>query len=115
MAESGKREDERIEILGDVSGEITVFQPIAVKEISRGGSQIESAFPLLVDSLHDLRLSLGDRSVVVKGRVAHCRIVDVDNEMVVYRSGIEFIEPAERVRGAIDEFLEAIRAGRRAG
>jgi PilZ domain len=115
MAASDKRDDERIRILGDVSGEVTVFQPLAVKEISRGGAQVETTFPLHVDSLHDLRLSLGDRSVVVKGRVAHCRIVDVDNELIVYRAGIEFVEPAERVRVAIAEFLEAIKAGRRAG
>jgi hypothetical protein len=114
MAASDKREDERIPILGDVAGEITVFQPLAVKQISRGGAQVETTFPLHVDSLHDLRLSLGDRSVVVKGRVAHCRIVDVDNELVVYRSGVEFVEPAERVRAAIAEFLEAIKAGREA-
>jgi len=114
MARSDKREDERISILGDVSGEITMFQPMAIKEISRGGAQVETRFPLHVDSLHDLRLSLGDRSVVVKGRVAHCRIVDVDNELIVYRSGIEFVEPAARIRAAIVDFLDAIRAGRRA-
>jgi hypothetical protein len=114
MAGPHKREDERIPILGDVAGEITVFQPMAVKEISRGGAQVETTFALHLDSLHDLRLSLGDRSVVVKGRVAHCRIVDVDNELIVYRSGIEFIEPAERIRAVIVDFLEAIKAGRRA-
>ena len=45
--------------------------------------------------------SLGDRSVVVKGRVAHCRISDVDQELVHYKSGVEFIELSERVAAAI--------------
>ena len=109
-----KRDTERIQILGELHGEVMVFQPVAIKEISRGGAQVETTFPLQLDSLHDFRLTLGDRSLVVKGRVAHCRISDVDEELVVYRSGIEFIEPSDRVDRVILEFLDAIRNGRRA-
>ncbi len=70
-----KRDTERIEILGELKGEVTVFQPMAIREISRGGALIETGFPLQLDSLHEFRLTLGDRSVVVKGRVAHCSII----------------------------------------
>lgn len=111
---SEKRDTDRVSILGELGGEIMVFEPMAIKEISRGGAQIETRFPLQIDSLHDLRLTLGDRSVVVKGRVAHCRISDVDQDIVMYRSGLEFIETSERVEDAILEFLEAIKTGRRA-
>ncbi len=90
-----------------------VFQPLSIKEISHGGCLVETAFPFQINSLHDIRLTLGDQSVVLKGRVAHCRISDVDQEIVHYRSGLEFIEPSERIRGVIAEFIEAIRAGRR--
>jgi hypothetical protein len=109
-----KRDTERIQILGELHGEVMVFQPVAIREISRGGAQIETAFPLQLDSLHDFRLTLGDRSLVVKGRVAHCSITDVDHELVVYRSGVEFVEPSERVDRVVLEFLDAIRDGRRA-
>ena len=91
-----------------------VFQPMAIKEISRGGAQVETGFPLHLDSLHEFRLTLGDRSVVVKGRVVHCSISDVDQELVLYRSGIEFVEPSERVAGCIAEFIDAVETGRRA-
>jgi hypothetical protein len=111
---SEKRDTDRIPILGELHGEIMVFEPMAVKEISRGGAQIETRFPLQINSLHDLRLTLGDRSVVVKGRVAHCRISDVDQDVVMYRSGVEFVELSERVEDVIIDFLEAIKAGRRA-
>ena len=118
MAASGKdkdkRDTERIQILGELLGEVMVYQPMAVKEISRGGAQVETGYPLQLDSLHDFRLTLGDRSVVVKGRVAHCSISDVDQEVVLYRSGIEFIEPPDRVSSVISEFIEAIMGGRRA-
>lgn len=109
-----KRDTDRVPILGELTGEIMVFEPMAIKEISRGGALIEIGFPLQLNSLHDLRLTLGDQSVVVKGRVAHCRITDVDQDIVMYRAGIEFIEPSERVYAVILDFLESIKAGRRA-
>lgn len=113
----GGREDrgdtERIEILGELHGEVMVFQPTTIKEISRGGAQVETTFPLHLDSLHEFRLTLGDRSIVIKGRVAHCSISDVEQEGVVYRSGIEFVEPSDRVFTVIADFIEAIKTGRR--
>lgn len=108
-----KRDRERIEILGELHGEVMIFQPLSIKEISRGGCLVETSFPLHLNSLHDIRLTLGEQSVVLKGRVAHCRISDVDQEAVHYKSGLEFIEPSERIRGVIVEFIEAIKAGRR--
>lgn len=108
------REGERIQILGELHGEVMVFQPMAVKEISRGGAQVETKFPLQLDSLHELRLTLGDRSVVVKARVAHCSISDVDQELVTYRSGIEFVEPSDRVHSVISDFMESIKDSRKA-
>jgi hypothetical protein len=109
-----KRDKERIQILGELHGEVMTFQPMAIKEISRGGCQIETDFPLQVDSLHEIRLTLGDKSVVLKGRVAHCSITDVDQEIVTYRSGVEFIEPSERVYSVISGFIDAIKDSRRA-
>jgi len=39
----------------------------------------------------------GERSIVLKGRVAHSRISDGEQENVTYRSGIEFIEASAPV------------------
>src|SRR5258708_6037499 len=107
-----KRVFERVRLPADLQGEVMVFQPMAVRELSRGGAEIETAFPLHLDSLHDLRLTLGDRSVVVKGRVVHCRISDVDQEQVRYRSGIEFVEATERIDAALASFITTIKHGR---
>ena len=112
--EAEKRDAERIQILGELHGEVMVFQPMTIREISRGGAQIETSLPLQLDSLHDFRLTLGERSVIVKGRVAHCSISDVDQELVTYRSGIDFVEPSERVLEAVSGFIDAIKDGRRA-
>jgi hypothetical protein len=109
-----KREGERINILGELRGEVMVYQPTAIKEISHRGAQIETHFPLQLDSLHEFRFTLGERSIVMKGRVAHCSISDVDQDIVVYRSGIEFVEPPERVSSVITGFIDAVVSGRRA-
>ncbi len=107
-----KRVADRLGILGELHGEVMVFQPMTIREISRGGVQVETKVALHVNSLHELRLTLGTRSVVVRGRVAHCSISDVDQEQVVYRAGLEFIEPSEHVEGVIVDFVDAVLKAR---
>lgn len=106
-----ERDGRRFRLFGEIHGEVMVFQPLAITEISHNGAKIETSFPFHLESLHDFRLTLGDRSIVVKGRVIHCAISDVDQELVVYRSGVEFIEPSERVCAVIDEFIGALKDG----
>ena len=108
------RDRERIEILGELHGEVMIFQALSIKEISHGGCLVETTFPLHLNSLHEVRLTLDDRSIVLKARVAHCRISDVDQEIVTYRSGIEFIDTPDRINSVIHEFIQAIKVGRRA-
>jgi len=107
-----RRDDARVDILGELRGEVMVFQPMTVTEIGRGGAQIETAFPLHLNSLHDVRLTLGDRSVVVKGRIVHCQIADVEEERVCYRAGVEFVELSDHARSAIETFVDAVQRGR---
>jgi len=85
-----------------------VFQPADVCQVSHGGMQVDTTFPLQLDSLHDFRLTLGEVSLVVKGRVAHSRISDVDQDIIMYSSGIEFIEPSDRVLDAIAHFVDEL-------
>lgn len=107
-----RRDGERLPILGALHGEVMVYQPMAITELGSGGVTVETAFPLHLDSLHELRLPLSNCSVVVKGRVVHSGIVDVVQDVVTYRSGLEFVEPSEHVKAALVEFVSAIRAGR---
>jgi hypothetical protein len=105
-----KRDGTRVAMISRLEGEVMVYQPMAIREVSLRGALVETRFALHLNSLHDLRLELGDRSVVVKGRVVHSQIADVDDAALVYWSGIEFIEPSEHVSIAIAEFLKAVRA-----
>ena len=107
-----KRDKERVPMLGELLGEVMVSEPMVVKEVSARGATVETRFPLHLDSLHDLRLTLGSLPVVVKGRVIHSRISDVDQDVVTYRTGLEFVEPSERVVAAIAQYLDAVKAHR---
>jgi hypothetical protein len=94
------------------AGEVLVVQPMLVTEMSRTGMQVETACALLVDSLHEFRLTLAGRAMVVKGRVAHSRISAMDGDVVTYVSGVEFVGLSEVTAAAIDEFVVGIRAHR---
>jgi hypothetical protein len=113
-SDSEQRDADRIPILRDLRGEIMVFQPLQIKNISWGGASIQTAYPLAIDTLHDLRLTLGAQSVVLKARVTHSRIISVDQDITTYRSGIEFVEPPARVRAVIAQFLVGLLDSSRA-
>jgi PilZ domain len=112
---SDKRDAERVQMLGRLQGEVMVFQPMLIREVSLGGALVETRFPLHLNSLHDLRLTLGTRSIVVKGRVVHSQIRDVDQDVVIYWTGIEFVETSEHAASAIVEFLDSVRTHRIGG
>ena len=105
----GIRRGDRVPILGELRGEIMVFEPLQVKELSVGGATIETNFALPLNSLHDLRLTLDSNAVVVKARVVHSHVGEVDGETVRYRSGVEFIEPPVYIGAAITAYLESLR------
>ena len=109
---SDNRDTARVVMLGRLQGEVMVFQPMLIREVSIGGALVETRFPLHLNSLHDLRLTLGTRSIVVKGRVVHSQIRDVDQDVVIYWTGIEFVEPSDHVASAIMEFLDSVRTHR---
>jgi hypothetical protein len=107
-----KRDLERVPLEGQVRGEVMVFQPMTILDISIGGAQIETAFALQLDSLHDFRLTLGDRSIIVKGRIAHCHIGELTDVAALYRTGIEFVQVSEHAGNAIRDFVKATKYSR---
>ena len=105
-----KREIERVPIVGPVTGEVTVFQRMAILDMTERGAKVEAPSALQNDSLHDFRLSLNNRSVVVKGRIVYCHIGELRNGVVLYRSGVEFVEPSAHALSAIRDFV-AVQTG----
>ena len=114
MADDNKRDNERVPVPSPLHGEVKVFQPMTILDVSHGGAQIETPFALQLDSLHDFKISLGDRSIVVKGRIAHCHIGELREGVVLYRTGVEFIENSVHVQTALEHFIEALKVASRA-
>jgi hypothetical protein len=113
MADDNKRDNERVPVPSPIHGEVKVFQPMTILDVSHGGAQIETPFALQLDSLHDFKISLGNRSIVVKGRIAHCHIGELREGVVLYRTGVEFIENSQHVQTALEHFIEALKAANR--
>jgi hypothetical protein len=107
---SAKREAERVDVPGQVTGAVTVFQPMTILNISVKGMLMESAAALHNDSLHDFRLSLDGRSVVLKGQVVYCTIGELREGAVLYRCGVEFVEPPPHVQAAVADFVAVHKA-----
>ena len=105
------RDNERVPV-PSLAGEVKVYQPMTILDISNGGAQIETPFALQLDSLHDFRLSLGDHSIVVKGRIAHCHIGELKQGGILYRTGVEFVEVSDHVRSAVEDFVRALKQAR---
>jgi hypothetical protein len=110
-----KRESPRTDILGRLSGEVTVPAPMLVRDISRIGAQIECAFPLVLGSAHEIRLHLDDDTVVVRARVVRCHIADIGRDMVRYVAGVEFVDLPVHTDAAIALFLENLKRERESG
>jgi hypothetical protein len=106
------RRSPRIEVLGELQGEVMVYEPMTITDISRTGARIETAFPLRINSLHDFRLVLDGRSIVVKGRIVHAHICNVEHQNTSYLAGVEFVQPSARVAEAIVGFVDEIAARR---
>ena len=106
-----KRAIDRTPVTSEIVGNVTVFQPMTILNISEAGAQIETPYKLQNDSLHDFRLSLGERSIVVKGRIVYCQVGELTEGSVLYRSGVEFVTVPAHALTAVREFV-AVHHGR---
>jgi c-di-GMP-binding flagellar brake protein YcgR len=100
-----RRRESRLRILGALQGDVTIVQPVRIIDISEGGASVEVERALALESLHDVRLALNERSAIVKARVAYCRISDIWPDHVIYRAGLEFVEVSPHAREAIAAYI----------
>lgn len=111
MSTQGRKE-RRISFPGQVTGEVTVFQRMAILDLSATGARIQTRVALMNDTLHDFRLSLDDRSIIVKGRIAYCQVAELRQGIVLYRCGVEFVELSPHALAALRDFVAVHSAPR---
>jgi hypothetical protein len=109
-----RRAHERHEVAGH-PGEVKVYQPISIRQLSAGGALVEIGVPLQLDSIHEFRLTLGERALVVKGRVVHSHIATVGSDRLTYRTGVEFVDVSDAVAAALAELVDILAAQRLGG
>jgi hypothetical protein len=98
----------RTRLEGHIEGEVTVLQPVTILEMCELWIQVETFTPLQPESLHEFRLPLGDRHVVIKGRVVYCHPGQLVGEVLTYRCGVEFTEPPAHALEAIRAYLATL-------
>jgi len=103
-----QRQRLRIVLPNGLTGEVTVYRPLTVSDLSAHGARVETPEPLRVNSVRAFRFNLGDQTVVLKGRVCHASVRALDDERVVYTSGIEFLDVPMMARLAIERFLDRV-------
>ena len=68
------RRSPRLQLASPLSADVTVLQPARVTELGADGMRVETAFPLPLGSLHEFRLPLDARPIVVRGRIVHASV-----------------------------------------
>ncbi len=101
-----QRQRPRTPLPARLSGEVTVYRPLTVTDLSVLGARVETPEPLRLNSVRAFRLNLGEQTIVLKGRVCHASVRALDDQLVVYTSGVEFLDVPPVARMAIERFLE---------
>ncbi len=112
MTDDRTRAHERLDLSDPATGEVKIYHSMAIRQLSGGGALIEIGVPLQLNSLHDFRLALGERSVVVQARVVHSHISTVATLGVSYHTGIEFVDLSEPVVQVLATFIDTLKRQR---
>lgn len=100
-----ERRTTRTNLTRELTGEVTVYRPLSVSDLSAEGARVETSDAMRVGSIRAFRLNLGDQTVVLKGRIAHAQVRTLDTQQVVYTSGVEFVDVSPVARAGIEDYL----------
>ena len=106
-----RRSELRFEIIGQLWGSLETVEHLSLRNLGRGGALVESRRPLTSDTIHGVRLLLGEEPRDVQVRVCHVTPVRVPGGEH-YLIGLEFVEPGSQALEQIDRVLTASLAHR---
>jgi len=103
--EEDRRQTPRVDLLREFQGHLLALdEAVTVQQLGPGGITVVAAVPLSPSNIHDLRLTLDDVVISVRGRVAHTRAV-VDGDDVSYVSGLAFVDLPAETLAIIEHFI----------
>ena len=106
-----QRQRQRVPLPNGLTGEVTVYRPLTVTDLSPAGARVETPEPLRVNSVRAFRLNLGEQTVVLKGRVCRASVRALDDDAILYTSGIEFLDVSSMAHLAIERYLDRVGGG----
>jgi PilZ domain-containing protein len=106
------RDAERVPLSEEVTGEVSLYEPMTILDLSERGALVETRFPLHLGSLHEFRLLLRGLPIIVKGRIVHSQVGGLEEGAVAYRTGVEFVELSDHALIGIRGFVDRQKLGR---
>ncbi|MFQ5961604.1 MAG: PilZ domain-containing protein [Candidatus Methylomirabilales bacterium] len=108
-----RRKHPRFVVGGVTKGQVPAAGDVSLINISLGGVLIEHADMIRPGSMTQLVLHLLWRIVKVQCRVVRSVLTRQEyslegDEIIIYHSGLEFIEPPEEMRKMISEYIETM-------
>jgi hypothetical protein len=103
-----RRQAPRINLLMELKGDlIALDEPASVQQLSLRGMTVHTNVPLGPNGTHEFRLHLGDRTLDVKTRVVHSRVV-VERDDVSYISGLAFVDLTPDAEATLDTLIHSL-------
>jgi hypothetical protein len=103
-----RRQAPRVNLLMELKGElIALDEPATVHELSLRGMTVHTGVPLGPNGTHEFRLHLDGRTLDVKTRVVHSRVV-VERDDVSYISGLAFVDLTPDAEATLDTLIHSL-------
>lgn len=107
-----RRRHPRVNVGGRTKGKVNATHDVSLLDISLGGALIEHIHVVQPDSVSELGLTLQGHKMMLKCRVARSLVHRVEGQGVgrklIYRTGLEFLNPSDAVREAIGDYIRSI-------
>jgi hypothetical protein len=103
-----RRRSPRVNLLMELKGDlIALDEPATVQQLSLRGMTVLTNVPLGPNGTHEFRLHLEGRTLDVKTRVVHSRMV-VERDDVSYISGLAFVDLTPDAEATLDTLIHSL-------
>ncbi len=110
-----KRRFPRFAVLGKVEGKIVASYEATLVDLSLGGALVEHSSMVRPGSTSQLMLPYGKGEIRIPCRVVRSHLSRRETHgpasLVVYQTGLEFLNPSPDILAALEELLAASRQG----
>jgi hypothetical protein len=100
-----RRQRPRFDVVGQLAGTLDAAVSMALRDVGRGGAQVESYVQLASGSLHRATLACDGIEAAVQVCVRHVKPVVSSTGEQRYLIGLEFVSPSPAVLELIERWL----------